>query len=69
MPKPLVIPADQIIGQLVRDLGIKAKSRRAASFTQDQVRRHSLVVLASIKELSKDQRDRVLQHAYEVNQI
>lgn len=74
MPTPLVIPADQIVGDLARTLGLKPKpvpyrSARSPKFTKDHVRRHALVALGALANLTQEQRKRVLRFATEINNL
>lgn len=48
-----------------RKLGLKTKRR--TTFDKDDVRRHAIVCLAEIAELSQQERRRVLEHALKVN--
>ena len=60
--KPLVMTA----AELSQSLGGQPKR---SDFSQEHVRRHALVVLASIKDLTQAQRGRVLRKADQLNQV
>jgi len=65
MAKPAV-NANELTPELRKKLGIQA---RKPAFPKEEVRRYALVVLAEIKDLTKDQRAAVLRHATKVNEV
>ena len=71
MAKPIVIKADQLVGDLAKRLGIPTgvKKTPLPRFTKDQIRRHSIIVLGSIRDLDQAQRARVLAFATRLNSL
>ena len=68
MPKK--IPIDQ----LPKDLQLKIKKQngivtRKQLLNKDAIRGHAIAVLNQIKDLSKSDRVRVLNHAHEMNKV
>ena len=59
------VRAEDLPPELRKQLGV----RRKHSFNKETVRQHALKCLASIANLTQDQRRRVLEHALKVNKL
>lgn len=61
------INAANIPPELLKQLGLRKP--RTTQFSKEHVRKHALRALATIAELSQEQRRRVLEHASRINKL
>jgi hypothetical protein len=63
------INAKDIPADVRAKLGLDKSTKRRRSLSADEVRSHSLRVLAVVADLTKAERARVLRHAVKVNEV
>ena len=60
------VNVDELSPETLKRLGM-TPVKKGKAFTKEDVRKHSLLVLAQVASLTQDQRRQVLTHALKVN--